>query len=85
MVERVESWRGYDKIIKKFKNILLQYLELLYKIINIALDTAQLWEDWDRQSRLKIEKDVRAKLNELKKQKCKIDSVKLNVKKGMKQ
>ena len=35
----------------------------------MSLDTAQLWEDWDRRNRFKNEKDLKADLNKTKKKK----------------
>ena len=32
----------------------------MYKIIANSLDTAQLWEDWDRQVRFKRENEVKS-------------------------
>ena len=51
----------------------------------MSRDTAQLWEDWDRQVRFKREKEVRAELTKLNKENGKINSTKFNLKKGTKQ
>ena len=59
-------------MIKKSKNLDLTYLELLYEITNLALDRAQLWQDWDRQNRHRHERDVRAEMKRLNKEEVKI-------------
>ena len=53
---------------------------LLYDIIDMELDTAQLWEDWDRQNRYKHDKDIRVEMK-VNNQEGKINSVKFNFKK----
>ena len=47
----------------------------------MTLDTAHLWEDWDRQVRYKIENKTREELTMLNKDNGKIKGVKFNVKK----
>ena len=56
------------------------YLKKVYEIIDIALDNAHMFEDWDRQVRLKNENDIRTKLAELNKIDSEVNSVKLNLK-----
>ena len=43
----------------------------------MALDTAQLFEEWDRQVRFKNEKDIRTRLAELNTKSRKTNSVRL--------
>ena len=63
------------------KNQHISYLEVLHEIINIALDMAQQCQDWDRQYRHKMERDIRAESKELSKQAKKINSIKFNMRK----
>lgn len=47
-VEKKNSFRGLNYMLGRSKNPEMCYLELMYEIIDMALDAAQLFEDWDR-------------------------------------
>ena len=51
-------------------------MELFQNIISLALDTSQLWQDWDRQFKGKTERDIRAEFKKLKKEEGKMKSIK---------
>ena len=72
-------WKIYDNYISIGKNPDVVYLELLYEVVEEILDTAQLWQDWDRMDRFKKEKQIREDINNLKLSECKINSVKYNL------
>ena len=50
--------------------------KLFWNIISLALDTSQLWQDWDRQFKGKTERDIRAEFKKLNKEKGKMKSIK---------
>ena len=72
-------WKIYDNYISIGKNPDVVYLELLYEVVEEILDTAQLWQDWDRIDRFKKEKQIREDINNLKLSECKMNSVKYNL------
>ena len=49
-------WKVYNSHIEIGKNTDIVYLELLYEIVGEILDTAQLFQDWDRIDKFNKEK-----------------------------